>query len=68
MLWNEEDREGGVSNWHCNCSSALLAAGDYALGICPKGFDFGVLRRKTAVAEKEMNKTLARLDRFDVCV
>ena len=68
MLWNEEDREGGVSNWHCNCSSAPFAAGGYALGICPKRFGFGVLRRKTAVAEKEMNKMLARLDRFDVCL
>jgi hypothetical protein len=24
--------------------------------ICPKKFDFGVLRRKTAVAEKEMKQ------------
>jgi hypothetical protein len=68
MLWNEEDREGSVSNWHCNCSSAPLAAGGCALGICLERFDFGVLRRKRVVAAKEMNKMLARLDRFDGCV
>jgi len=38
------------------------------IGNMSKRFDFGVLRRKTAVAEKEMNKMLARLDRFDVCL
>jgi hypothetical protein len=33
-----------------------------------KGSILVFLRRKTAVAEKEMNKMLARLDRFDVCL
>ena len=68
MLWNEEDREGGVSNWHCNCSGAALAAGGHALEIWLKKFDFAVLRSKTAVAEKGTNKMQSWLDRFHVCL
>ena len=68
MLWNEEDREGGVSNWHCNCSSASLAAPVMYWEYVSKRFDLVVLRRKTAVAEKEINKMLVRSDRFDVCL
>jgi hypothetical protein len=62
MLWNEEDREGDILNWHCNCSSAPLVAGSYVLGKCLKRCDFGVLLYKTAVAVREMEQNTGAVD------
>jgi hypothetical protein len=56
MLWNEEDREGDVSNWHCNCSGTPIVAGSDVVGKCLARHDFGVLLYKTAVAVRAIKQ------------
>jgi hypothetical protein len=67
MLWNEEDRAGADSNWHCNCS--VRAPHNRFMDCEYDGKDqiLAVLRLKTVLPLKEMNTMTSRLDRFDVC-
>jgi hypothetical protein len=67
MLWNEEDREGSVSNWHCNCSVSAACNRSMNCEYACKGWILAVLRLKAVLPLKGTNELMAQLDRTDVC-